>query len=91
MITALILEQDEDGLTADPVGELTERAEAACHAQNRHPRPHAGLDEAEAETPGEITRHPNHDAVIAEVLHRTQDGDSHGCPECVAILYQQAI
>ncbi len=82
------MEQEEDGLSADPVGELPERPDAAGHAENCHRGPHAGLGEAEAVDPREITGHPDHDPVVAEVLDRTEDADSKGRPECLRILYQ---
>src|SRR5262249_39061580 len=86
MITAACLEQNEHRLAADPVGELAQRRDAEGHAQNRRRGLHGGLGEAEAESRRKITRHPDHIAVIPEVLDRTHNSDSDGRTECPSYL-----
>ena len=57
-------------------GQLSTHPNAAGHTQHCHGSPHTGLGEAQPEALREVTRHPDHDAVVSKVLDRAQNCNS---------------
>ena len=55
------------------IGQTPENPNARHHAANSHCRPYTGFRQAEAKLFGEKIWHPNHNAVITEVLYGGKD------------------
>src|SRR5215831_9596618 len=81
---------EEGRPAADSVGDMPEKEDAHRHAGDRHRGPDGRLREREIEAGGKIVRQPDHHAVVAKVLHRTENHQAEAELHRLPVLDQQA-